>query len=69
MQFPVKVCFAMPINKSQMQTLKFAGIDIRKDCFSHGQLYVACSRVSTSTSLVILASAGITVNVVYREVL
>jgi len=47
MQFPVKVCFAMTINKSQGKTLKFAGINVREDCFSHGQLYVACSRIST----------------------
>ncbi|KAL4142948.1 hypothetical protein QTP88_005336 [Uroleucon formosanum] len=42
MQFPVKVCFAMTINKSQGQTLKTSGIDVREDCFSHGH-YVACS--------------------------
>ncbi|XP_015380518.1 PREDICTED: uncharacterized protein LOC107174180 [Diuraphis noxia] len=46
MQFPVKACFAITINKSRRQTLKFAGIEIREDCFSHGQLYVACSKVS-----------------------
>jgi len=69
MQFPVKVCFAMTINKSQGQTLKTVGIDLREDCFTHGQFYVACSRVSTPTSLVILAPTGNTSNVVYKEIL
>ncbi|XP_060855618.1 uncharacterized protein LOC132933334 [Metopolophium dirhodum] len=69
MQFPVKVCFAMTINKSQGQTLKIAGIDVREDCFSHGQFYVACSIVSMPTNLVILAPTGKTSNVVYREIL
>ena len=54
LQFPIKVCFAMTINKAQGQSLKMAGVDLREDCFSHGQLYVACSRVSTPDSLVIL---------------
>ena len=69
LQFPLKVCFAMTINKSQGQSLKLAGIDLREDCFSHGQFYVACSRVSSPSSLVILASEGIISNVVYKEVL
>ncbi|XP_022166649.1 uncharacterized protein LOC111031137 [Myzus persicae] len=69
MQFPVKVCFAMTINKSQGQTLKITGIDVREDCFSHGQFYVACSRVSMPSNLVILAPTGKTANVVYREIL
>lgn len=69
MQFPIKVCFAMTINKSQGQTLKIAGIDVREDCFSHGQFYVACSRVSMPGNLVILAPEEKTSNVVYREVL
>jgi len=59
----------MTINKSQEQTLKSAGIDIREDYFSHGQLYVTCSRVSKPTSLVILAPTGITTNVINKEVL
>jgi len=29
----------MTVNKLQGPTLKFAGIDIREDCFSLGQLY------------------------------
>ncbi|XP_046659899.1 ATP-dependent DNA helicase PIF1-like [Homalodisca vitripennis] len=62
LQFPVKLCFAMTINKSQGQSLKMAGVDLREDCFSHGQLYVACSRVSSSDSLTILQLRGKTKN-------
>jgi hypothetical protein len=69
MQFPVKVCFAMTIYKSQGQTLKIAGIDVNEDCFSHGHFYVACSRVSMPTNLIILASTGKTSNIIYREIL
>jgi ATP-dependent DNA helicase PIF1 len=69
MHFPIKVCFAMTINKSQNRTLKIVGIDIREDCFSYEKCYVACSRVGTPTILVILAPTGNTSNVVYREVL
>lgn len=70
LQFPLKVCFAMTINKSQGQTLKFAGVDLRQDCFSHGQFYVACSRVSSPQSLVLLLPpSNMTKNVVYKEVL
>ncbi|GBP38093.1 ATP-dependent DNA helicase PIF6 [Eumeta japonica] len=43
-QFPIKLSFAVTINKSQGQTFKHVGIDLRQDCFSHGQLYVALSR-------------------------
>ncbi|XP_044588797.1 uncharacterized protein LOC123267978 [Cotesia glomerata] len=44
LQFPMKACYTMTINKAQGQSLKIAGIDLRNDCFSHGQLYVAFSR-------------------------
>ncbi|UYV71174.1 hypothetical protein LAZ67_8002034 [Cordylochernes scorpioides] len=44
LQFPIRVSFAMSINKAQGQSLKIAGIDLEQPCFSHGQLYVACSR-------------------------
>jgi len=62
-QFPVKVCFAMSINKSPSQMLKNAGIYVREDCFSHGQFYMACSRVNTPSSLVILTPNEKTSNV------
>ncbi|XP_067215659.1 ATP-dependent DNA helicase pif1-like [Linepithema humile] len=50
-QFPVKLAFAMTINKSQGQTFDRVGIDLRKDVFNHGQLYVAFSRVRSWQAL------------------
>ncbi|XP_008186267.1 uncharacterized protein LOC103310284 [Acyrthosiphon pisum] len=69
LQFPIKVSFAKTINKSLGQSLKIPGIYLSDDCFTHGKFYVACSRVSSPTSLVILAPNGRTTNVVYKEVL
>jgi ATP-dependent DNA helicase PIF1 len=46
-QFPVKVCFAMSINKSQGQTVKYVGLDLRNAVFTHGQLYVGASQVTS----------------------
>ena len=40
-QFPVKLAFAVTINKSQGQTFNQIGIDLRRDVFNHGQLYYA----------------------------
>ncbi|UYV72846.1 hypothetical protein LAZ67_10000975 [Cordylochernes scorpioides] len=52
LQFSVMVAFAMTINKSQGQTLQVVGVHLESPCFSHGQLYVACSRVSSPKNLV-----------------
>ena len=43
-QFPIKPAFAITINKSQGQTFDCVGVDIRREVFDHGQLYVALSR-------------------------
>jgi ATP-dependent DNA helicase PIF1 len=69
LQFPVRLAFAMSINKSQGQSLKVAGVNLETPCFSHGQLYVACSRVGTGKNLYVLAPDGKTKNVVYRTAL
>ncbi|XP_076041898.1 uncharacterized protein LOC143025775 [Oratosquilla oratoria] len=51
-QFLVKLCYAMTINKSQGQTFERCGLLLDgAQCFAHGQLYVACSRVTSSDSL------------------
>lgn len=65
LQFPVRLAFAMTINKAQGQTLKVAGLDLEKPCFSHGQLYVACSRVGSPKNLYIYTPEDTTKNIVY----
>ena len=74
-QFPLKLAFAMTINKSQGQTLNRVGIYLPRPVFSHGQLYVALSRVSSPSGLKVLLCNKMRVpvdvikNVVYRDVL
>ncbi|POS81951.1 hypothetical protein EPUL_005415, partial [Erysiphe pulchra] len=70
-QLPIRPCYAMTINKSQGQTLQSVGIDLTTPVFSHGQLYVAFSRVTDVNNLIVLlpSSARKTTNVVYPEVL
>ncbi|KAG6672053.1 hypothetical protein I3842_16G038000 [Carya illinoinensis] len=55
-QFSIYVCFAMTINKSQGQTLEHVGLFLEKPVFSHGQLYVAISRVKRREGLKILVT-------------
>ena len=43
-QFPIRLAFAMTINKAQAQSLKHLGLYLPSPVFSHGQLYVALSR-------------------------
>ena len=74
-QFPVRVAFATTINKSQGQTLKRVGVWLPHPVFTHGQLYVAASRVGAPEKFTVAIKpekdqpANTTKNIVFQEVL
>ena len=72
-QFSIKIAFAMTINKSQGQIFERVALDLKKDVFIHGQIYVAVSRVRSWKCLKIYIdeyniSKSIK-NYVYKEIL
>ncbi|KAG2464244.1 PIF6 helicase, partial [Polypterus senegalus] len=81
-QFPVTLAFAITINKAQGQTLEKVGIYLPEPVLSHGQLYVALSRVRSFPDVVVNVVDGpeqgkllpnsdrvFTKNVVYNDIL
>ncbi|XP_074596266.1 uncharacterized protein LOC141851422 [Brevipalpus obovatus] len=81
-QLPIRLAYAMTINKSQGQTFDKVGLYLPNPVFSHGQLYVALSRVRRQSDIKVSIVAGrgqgvvprstnvfYTQNIVYREIL
>lgn len=68
-QLPLKLCYAMTVNKSQGQSLDIVGLDLRQPAFSHGQMYVALSRVTDVSKLTVLSERRSVKNIVYKEVI
>ena len=75
-QFPIRLAFAMTINKAQGQTIPYMELDLRNPVFAHGQLYVALSRVQSKKNIIILVKndqvdnipSVYTKNIVYKEI-
>ncbi len=70
-QFPLRLAYAMTINKSQGQTLSHVGLHLVDDVFLHGQLYVAFPRVKAPMNIkvqlpnTVHGRSGLMRNVVY----
>ncbi len=73
-QFPIRLAFAMSINKAQGQTIPYMGLYLPNPVFTHGQLYVALSRVQSKDNILVLVKDGqidentYTKNIVYKEI-
>ena len=50
-QFPIKIAYALTMNRVQSQTFHHVGIDFTRQAFSHGQLYTAISRITRPQNL------------------
>ena len=65
----------MTINKSQGQSLKIVGVFLKEQVFSHGQLYVALSRVTLKNGLKIISldhegkPSCYAKNIVYKDII
>ena len=69
LQFPIRLVSAIMINKAQGQSLELCGLYFHTDCFSHGQSYVAYSRVGNPDNLFMYTETRTTKNIVYPQVL
>ena len=57
-QYPMIPAYCLSVHKAQGQTLKMCGIVFESDPFTHGQLYVALSRVASWNNLFVHLHTG-----------
>lgn len=71
LQFPIIPAFAMTITKSQGGTFDWVGLFLLSNVFTHGQLYVAVSRVKSFACINVLLPHGVNTarNIVFRHLL
>ena len=71
-QFPVRLAFAVTINKRQGQENQRVGIYLPEPVFAHGQLYTTFSRGKRGDNVSVFIKdnkEGFTDNIVYKELL
>jgi ATP-dependent DNA helicase PIF1 len=71
-QYPIRIAFAMKINKAKDQTLDKVGLYLSQSVFNHGQIYVAMSSVGSFKILkiqIILINKKESMNIVYKEII
>ena len=56
LQLPLVPAFAFTIHKAQGQTLNRVGLDLTNPVFTHGQLYVAISRIHNASDMRIIGT-------------
>lgn len=61
-QFPVRLAYAMSINKAQGQTLRRVGLHLNPMVFAHGQLYVGLSRARRRADVAVRGISSPTVS-------
>ena len=52
-QFPLRLAYALSMNKSQGQTLDRVVVDLQSHAFMHGHLMVALSRIRDSANIAV----------------
>jgi len=73
MQFPIRLAYSMTINKSQGRSLRFVGVNLVEEVFSHRQLYVGLSRAIYANQVKVLlldtitGKHGVCQNIVFTE--
>ena len=68
LQFPIRCCMAMTINKAQGQTFDKVFVHLEDPVFTHGMFYVALSRVTAKENLKLYCQRR-TKNIVFRGIL